>query len=539
VLLLLGVGANTAAASPASVEDALRERVRHVREGGTIGADNGRIEAAEFVAAFYEQTGYQPAWSRAENVDALIAAVRGAGDHGLRPGDFNLERIIRMRERLVRGGLRDRTLQAELDILLTDSLVRLGHQLWYGKVDPLSIEVGWNFSRPLVDNDPIAAVADALTAGEVGTLLRSLELDHPYYERLKGALKRFRQIRANGGWPGTPEEGERLEPGVVDPRVVVLRQRLRVTGELPATAPTDNPTFDDAVVQAVKQFQVGHGLAADGVVGRRTLAALNVSVEERIDQIRVNLERSRWVLRDLDHDFLVVNIAGFRTYLVRNGEEVWSARVIVGRPARRTPLFTAPMTYVVFNPSWTVPPTILREDLLPKLRQDPGYLQRNGFRLVDREGSTVDPGSVDFAATGMAAFPHKIVQVPGRKNALGRVKFMFPNPHSIYLHDTPEQRLFERSERTFSSGCIRVEKPLELAALVLASDPAWTPAAVAEAANGTKTRRVVLSKPLPVLILYWTVEADADGAVRFINDVYGRDRPVLAKLGREAARPPE
>ena len=254
-------------------------------------------------------------------------------------------------------------------------------------------------------------------------------------------------------------------------------------------------------------FQERHGLTADGVVGPATLRAMNVPVEARIDQIRINLERARWVMHELRGEFVLVNVAGFDVSYFRNDEPIWTSKVIVGRPYRETPIFKSMITYVVLNPTWTIPPGILVKDKLPILKRDPGYLKRNNIRVIDSAGREVDPHSVDWSRySGGRLPPYQLRQDPGDDNALGLVKIMFPNPYLVYLHDTPSKSLFDKDERTFSSGCIRVQKAFELAELVLNDPVRWNRAALDAAVATKKTQTVNLARPVPVLILYWTAQ---------------------------------
>jgi murein L,D-transpeptidase YcbB/YkuD len=253
-----------------------------------------------------------------------------------------------------------------------------------------------------------------------------------------------------------------------------------------------------------------------------------VPVEQRIERIRASLERTRWVLADLDDEYVVVNIAGFHLSLVRDDNIVWRTRVQVGRPYRRTPVFKAELTYLVFNPTWTVPPTILREDILPAVRRNSGYLASRNIDVIDSRGHIVDPASIDWR--GQRSFPYRFVQRPGATNALGQVKFMFPNEHTVYLHDTPSRDLFERESRAFSSGCIRVEYPRELVRLVLG--PKWDAARIDALIESGRTETVFLETPIDLLLLYWTAEVDETGRVVFWPDVYERDAGVIAELGK-------
>jgi murein L,D-transpeptidase YcbB/YkuD len=287
--------------------------------------------------------------------------------------------------------------------------------------------------------------------------------------------------------------------------------------------------YGGALESSVRSFQARHGLDVDGIVGPGTLRALNVTVEQRIDQIRVNLERARWVLDNLEEDFVIVNIAGFRVYLVRNNEEAWSTRAVVGRTYRKTPVFRSTMRYLVFNPDWTVPYSIATKDILPAVQRDPGYLAAGNYIVKDRDGDVVDPAAIDWASLRAGNFPYTLVQRPGAKNALGEIKFMFPNEHAVYLHDTPGKGLFDRAARTFSSGCVRVEYPFKLAELLLEAN-GIDAADIAELRSSRQTRSVFLKQPIPVLLLYWTAEIGNDGRIHFYEDVYDRDGPVLDAL---------
>lgn len=525
-----GSGGTAAAAAP--VEEVLRQKIEDLRWTGRLDVGNASIGAVELLPVLYEQRQFRPAWLQPGASQELLAIVEASEQHGLDPADFHLAELKRL-QRLA-GDAADPTVRAEFDLLMTDSLIRLAYQLRYGKIDPERGAADWSFNRPLFDQDPAEPLSATLADGRIAETLAALQPAHPIYGRLMAGLKQYRGLQAAGGWPRVPA-GPALEPGAEDERVRVLRRRLQASGEL-KPGKDGSIVYDEALAAAVRRFQGRHGLAADGVIAGATLDALNVPVAARIEQIRVNLERARWVLHDLGRTFVAVNIASFSASLIRDGTPAWQARVIVGKPYRETPSFRSEITYLVFNPTWTVPPTIFREDVLPKLKRDPSYLARNNFELVDRSGQKLSAAGIDWSTVSAKTFPHQLVQPPGKKNPLGRVKFMFPNKHQVYLHDTPDKRLFERSSRTFSSGCIRVERPLELAGHLLAGEPQWSKPAIERLMQASKTRTVFLTQPVPILLLYWTVEADPDGGLRFNPDIYGRDRAVATALG-ERYRP--
>jgi murein L,D-transpeptidase YcbB/YkuD len=409
---------------------------------------------------------------------------------------------------------------------MTEALARLMFHVMFGKVDPTAFDPQWNFARTVHQNDPAAFLQDLIASGDV---LAGVEREKPRFEMyadLREALARYRGIEARGGWPGLAT-GPTLRVGTRDARVIALRSRLAAEGELEAGQVSDGDLFDPTLEAALRSFQARHGLATDGALGPETLAELNVPVADRITQIRVNLERGRWLLHELDPTFVVVNVAGFQVYYIRDRQLAWTAHAVVGKPFRKTPLFRERIQYLVFNPTWTVPPGILSKDILPAVRRDPGYLEHKRIDVVDRAGRVVPVAAVDWNARTIS---YQLVQRPGADNSLGVVKFMFPNPYSVYLHDTPSKELFQEADRAFSSGCIRVERPLELAELLLQGQPGWDRAGIDAVVERGTTRTVTLAKPVPVLLTYWTAWVEASGTLQFRKDVYRRDAAVVQAL---------
>jgi murein L,D-transpeptidase YcbB/YkuD len=521
------VGALLAAASPdasagnADVE-ALRQRIETLRTEGDARIGAGSAAARAMVASLYERRGFAPLWDDARRVRLLLAAIEASATHGLDPRDYHADLLVRPQAA-------ERVAPSERDLLLTDAFMRLAYHLVFGKADPRALQNGWNFSRSLDGVDPDAALAALLAAPDPAAALEDLAPRLPTYRDLRRALAQLREIEQRGGWSPL-EGGPKLEPGATGRRVVQLRARLLASGDLVASS-TEAAAFDRELEAALRRFQARHGLEIDGVVGPQTLGALNVGVAERIAQVRANLERLRWVARDLAGDYLLVDIAGFAAQLWLDDMPAWSARVVVGKPFRKTPEFRATMKYLVLNPEWSVPPTILREDVLPKVVKDPGYLQRHDMRLLAAAGRTVDPQSIDWSSyrNRPREFPFQIVQSAGPDNPLGRVKFMFPNEFSVYLHDTPTRALFEKTVRAFSSGCIRIENPLALAQLLLDDPERWSEQQLLDAIAAGKTATVPVRRSVPVLLLYFTA-VGGDGDVQFRRDLYNRDGPIIDAL---------
>jgi L,D-transpeptidase YcbB len=478
------------------------------------------IAATALLQRFYAARDDRPAWSDPETAAALLAAIEASSDDGLAPGDFHAAAV---------GRLLDEAVSAEREIVLTDALARLLYQLSFGKVDPRRLDPNWNFARPTFAADLISSVSEALDAGDVEGLVARARLAHPTYQGLRRGLARYRQIAAAGGWRALPQ-GPTLELGAHGPAVAILRERLMAAGDLNELPVAARDRLDPPMEAAIRRFQVRHGLAVDGRVGPATRAAMNVPVEQRIAQLRVNLERARWVLRLDPPDRIEVDIAGFSVERRRDGAVTWQSRAVVGRPFRQTPVFADEIRYIDFNPTWTVPRSILVKDIMPLIRENRAYLAEQNFDVVDSEGRSVSLEVATRAVLDGAAFPWTLVQRPGPLNALGRMKFMFPNEFAVYLHDTPARELFGWAARPFSSGCIRVQDSMGLAELLLADNPGWDRARIEAVLAGGETRRVFLQRPMPVRLLYRTADLGADGSIHFRADIYDRDGPLLAAL---------
>ena len=488
---------------------------------GAATLQGASIVLTEPVQEFYTRRGFRAAWSDAGTVQQLLRALTESSEDGLDPADYHLLLLQRLTPEV--SSTSAPALRAQYDILLTEALLRLSYHLVFGKVDPESFDSQWNYGRKLpADRNVPQEVEQALALGNVYDRIQALRPTHQLYVGLRRELARYRAIEQSGGWSRLPE-GTSIKPGMSDARVPALRNRLVVTGDL-ATADAANPELYDAPLhEAVKRYQQRMGLDADGAIGAGTIRELNVPVAERITQLRVNLDRGRVLLQDLPNEFVVVNIAGYTVYFVRGEQIVWNARVQVGKSYRRTPIFRSEINYLVFNPTWTVPPGILANDILPAARKDPASITRRGLKVLDASGREIDPASVDWSRFRSGHIPYTLRQDPGPSNALGRVKLMFPNPYLVYLHDTPSQGLFDRAERTFSSGCVRVERALELAEIVLNEPDTWNKASIDATIAGSRLQNVNLKKKVPVLLAYWTAWVDPQGRVNFRRDIYGQD----------------
>lgn len=459
----------------------------------TIGGDP--ICASRPLPLFYSRRQFAPAWS-ARDRDDLLAAIRDAKNDGLDPADYHLAAIERTSD------------PEQRDLLLTDAFFLLASHLLSGRVDPESIEPTWCLTPR--GNDLVAALETALELHDVRAAIARMPPAHPEYAALRRWLATYRRIAAAGGWPVIRAK-KSLQLGDRGPMVGQLAARLVASGDLAQAS----DEFDASLDHAVRRFQSLQGLSADGVVGPRTRAELNIPATARVRQIELNLERWRWLPSDLGDPHALINIPAFSLVLTEHDRPVMSMRIVVGKDYLRTPIFSGNITQVVFSPDWNVPDSIAEKELWPKEHRTPGYLAREHIEVL-RGG--------------------KLRQTPGPWNSLGLIKFNIPNKYDVYLHDTPAKSLFEASARAFSHGCMRIEKPVDLAEWLLRDRPEWPrDRIVQESERGIETT-IPVTKPLPVHVLYWTAFIDESGELHFAPDVYHRDGRLDAAMRQAPSR---
>jgi len=488
---------------------------------------------------YYEKRNFNPIWTQDNGLtpqaDQLVRAIGAAELDGLISEDYHLSWLKSMLMDFNQATSQKKPLdpvkKADIDLLLTDAFLLFSSHLLSGRVMPNAVDSTWLFFNPVSD---IAQIMNSNAySSQIESFFDELRPANAAYYRLRNALRLYIDIQKKGGWPVVPS-GPKLKIGDIDARVDIIRKRLIITGDIDSPVRNVKPgEFDESLLKGVQRFQNRHGIEPDGVVGVGTLTAMNVPVESRISQIELNLERWRWIPHDLGPRYILVNIADYSLAVVENQSTVLKMRVVVGKAYRRTPVFSEKMKYMVLNPFWTVPIKIAVEDKLPIIRKNPLYLTQQHIKVFENwnEGAPeINPVIIDWYQVTASNFPYRLRQDPGPSNALGRIKFMFPNKFSVYLHDTPQRGLFKRASRDFSSGCIRIEKPVELAKYLLQNDPQWPGQKIQETIDSGVTTVVRIKDPIPVHLLYWTAWVTETGTIHFGNDIYDRDPPLSKAL---------
>lgn len=486
------------------------------------------LKSRQTMLKFYGATNFAPVWVNDSGplprLGELLDALKDAPNEGLRPEHYHyaaLQEAIKSAPRTL----------AAIEVLASDAFLTYGADIKGGRVNPGIIYEGKYNMRKRADATD--ALKRATTDGNIKAALTSLEPEHAGYDYLKKGLAAYRDIEAKGGWPKVPE-GPTLRPGANDQRMAAVRKRLIVTGELQIISKTPY-VYSPELATAVKAFQRRHGLDDDGVIGPATVKELNVSVHQRIRQLELNMERWRWFPAITGGRFILVNVTDFHMDVFEDFKPVVSMRVVVGKPLWDTPSFTSKLTRIVLNPTWNVPKNIAIDETIPSIIKDPKYLEKNNFSVIaGKPGAekTLDPARIDWNSINEDNLNFRFQQAPGKKNPLGAIKFLFANSFEVYMHDTPSGSLFGRNVRTFSHGCIRLEKPMELAKYMLQNSPDWTMDKVKEVQE-TETETVInLKNPIEVHLFYLTAWVSEDGTVQFRRDFYERDEPLDEALSK-------
>lgn len=487
------------------------------------------ICSPELLGVFYQLIHYQAAWSDAQYAGQIVELLGESRLEGLNPDDYHYGELLALRDEY-RADYADKdSLRAQFDVLLSDGILLYARHLIEGKVDPRTIDPSWNYSRrDFIAQDAAKALVSAIAEQRVAETLEQFKPNVPAYDQMKTELAYYKLLADTQQFFIVPT-GSVLKPGQNSSSILLLRRRLAQLSYLPPGGP-ESEYFDHTLEQAVRSFQADHSIDTDGLVGRQSFEVLNISFQGRVEKLRVNMDRIRWISRDLSDDFILVNIAGYELYYFRDTELVWETPVMTGNIETRTPIFQKRLRYIEFNPTWTPPRSIIERSLFSKFKQNPQYALDKNYKFYNSSGAAVDPLNIDWDRYTGLNFPFRVVQMPGPDNAMGQVKFMFPNRHAIYLHDTPAKALFSRTSRAFSAGCIRVKNPLELAKLLLDDPQNWSSENIDKLLASGKPQQIArVERNIDVMLMYWTV-SPGSGRMQFHPDIYNLDTVALAAL---------
>ena len=515
------------------VSESIKKFIEGKEEGLSYKVDNENLLCGKELHLFYVNRSYDPAWfirnSLGNNGFDLLNYIRQVDQQGLQPNDYHLYLIEEYFKKVLSSAATDTTDLMKLDVLLTDAFLLLGSHLYYGKVDPEKEGANWKMQRKDPELRLDLKLEEALMENEVDHELNMLAPGYRSYWMMKDELAFFLKLDEQL-WP-LIQSDKALQPGDSSQIVPKIRERLiKLRYKLSDSV---SVIIDDELEAQLKLFQDDWGLNTDGVVGKTTLEYLNCLPFKLMGQLKVNMERFRWLPPQLTQKHIVVNIANFKLDLIVGADTLISMRAVVGQETKRTPVFNESMTYIVFSPAWTIPNTILKEEVIPQLLKGPGYLIKKKMKLLRNDGTELAYSDVDWSTISESNFPYMVRQDPGPGNALGRVKFMFPNNYNVYIHDTPSKSFFARDARAVSHGCIRVEDPFDLAVLLLSDEPEWSPANIRTAMQQTKEQTVLLKVPVDVMVVYLTAWTDGKDRIQFRNDVYNNDEKVLMALNQK------
>lgn len=519
----------TPTAAP-SFEDVLGQILPEDKRSTGKLADGTTIYRKGLILKLYKENGGKPLWSSI-SILSLADALSVLPNDGLNLSDYKFESISKF---LSDPSQQPQSLEDKVtvDILLTEAYLRALYSLNYGKVDPELLDADHNYTRQRQDEGMVSQYLSWIQQGRIDAAFDWARPKSQRYQLLKSALAHYLQLQTNGGWPTIPSGKvikllKKPEARKEDPRIEMLRLRLAAEGDL-AYAPGQN-IYDEALQAGVMTFQERNHLKPDGVIGPATLRVMNLPIEHRIAQIRADLDRERWYFpKDVD-EYLLVDVADFKVYWMKQQQVFWESLVQVGKSYTTTPIFRDQIEHIDFNPTWSVPPSIKKLNILPSLQIDSSYLSKKGYDLLDERGRKVDARSIDW--DDVTEMNYTVRQPPGRGNALGKVKFMFPNKHSVFLHDTNQRYKFAKKKRTTSHGCIRLQNPFDFAELLLQNKEGWDRGRIDNLSASNATTRVKLDKPLPILIQYKTVTVTGDKVI-FREDIYNRDRKHIAALDK-------
>ncbi|MFD0976391.1 L,D-transpeptidase family protein [Salinimicrobium gaetbulicola] len=470
---------------------------------------------------FYKNRDFKTAWQKEGNRKTFLELLEKVEEEGLTPGDYQEDKLLEILSSTEAASEKI----AQMDIYLTDAFFKYAHDLYFGKLEPRELYKNWGVSRKPIDLPGL--LEKGLGNNDISATFNQLRPSHPIYSQLKSALEEYKLLKEKEQAFQKVEKGGFIKPGEKDSRVRSISKRLQELQLLPDSINVSDSIYSEALQESIKKFQKNKGLQVDGIIGNSTIAELNMTPTERYNQILANLERWRWYPRDLGEHYILINIPDFRLAVVKDGDTVRTHNVIAGSRARQTPVFTDTLEYIVINPQWNIPPTIKKEDVIPRAAKDPSYISSHNMKVIGRDGKTLDPATIDWSSSQV--YSYNYVQRAGPSNPLGQVKIIYPNKYLIYLHDTPAQNLFSQNQRAESSGCVRVENAVDLSGYILNDQPDWQEEKIREAIASGVTKQVKINRPIQVHHFYWTAWRAGNKTV-FTEDVYNLDKEIYSRL---------
>ncbi|MGY5849886.1 L,D-transpeptidase family protein [Salegentibacter sp. F14] len=481
-----------------------------------------QLKNIRLVDSFYSQRGYQPVWSDRELREELYRSIENAPNHGLRFKDYHGEYLEMALSNLANLDQEEKDL---IELVLTDTFFTYGRHLHSGKLDPKKLYSIWDIDSNNTELLPL--LEKAISDRKIAATLEDLAPKHIVYKGLQRSLKDYHTLMDKEKNPTQVQIGESIKPGDTSSRMAMIALRLKELNFIDSIPPNSTHQYNKELQEAIRNFQKGHGIETDAVIGKGTISQLNTTYQERYNQILANMERWRWYPQDLGNHYIIVNIPDYRLHLVKGNDTISSNRVMVGTEARKTPVFSDKIEHIVYNPTWTIPPTIKKNDVIPAAKKNSSYLTSRNMSVFDGRGRKLNPSEINWNNQEVANYTYR--QEAGPANPLGKVKIIYPNRYSIYLHDTPSKKLFEKNSRAQSSGCVRVEGVLDLAEYLLNDQEKYTPDKIQDILDSGRTTTIMVSKDVRVHHFYWTAWREGD-KTRFAEDIYRQDNEIIKLL---------
>lgn len=520
-----------------TIQDQIRLKLETIHPGEPLKIRDQNLGSSDEIYSFYSGRDFSEAWSSegilTELAYELRFEIRQAKFDGLNPQQYHLgliDAFFTTFESNKKNKVANNPAElVDLDLLLSDAFFQLSAHLERGKVDPSLLKSSWEISQKPKKVNYSLLLSKAMEEGDIRRNLEKLYPQFTIYKRGREVIRSLEEKSKADSLNWKPVKIDKtIKVGESNNAIPVIRERLRFWGYLDSKEPEDPKVYDSLLFFAIQEFQRKNGMQPDGAMGKNTIAGINNSPIDLMNRAAVNMERLRWLPDTVkEAEIILVNIANYQLDYINKLDTIFSSRVIVGKSYHASPIFSAQMSYIVFSPYWNIPNSIARNEIIPAVRKNPNYLNQKNMEVVTSSGKLVDPSSINWSAK---SFPYMIRQKPGGSNSLGLVKFMFPNKHSVYIHDTPSRSLFEREDRALSHGCIRLQNPADFAKILLNDMPGWDEEKIQAAMHRSSEQIVNLNRKIPVVLVYLTFWADSKGQANFRQDIYNRDEEVLGLL---------